>query len=205
MNALTALLKKHAEENSSASYFNVDILKYHILPKFGATSCPLHLVAFWKCEKLRTDLRIDYKYNSYAMTPSDPDEANDNKNLAPLVEVCIAAPVDGNVKSMQSKPMGQWFPNTNRACWKLPFLSPSESEGVGSLRARFEVTDGPSSQGTIAAKFSCENSILSGAQFLLSGSGYRVSLVKKRFISGKYTCDTDNFRNGKLENSNHTR
>lgn len=28
---------------------------------------------------------------------------------AQLLQVCIAAPVDGGVKTMQSKPTGQWF------------------------------------------------------------------------------------------------
>jgi len=39
-------------------------------------------------------------------------------------------------------------------------------------------------QGTIAAQFSCEKSTLSGCDFELVGSGYRVSLIKKRFVSG---------------------
>ena len=38
------------------------------------------------------------------------------------------------------------YPHTNRACWKMPTLSSeNENAGVGSLRARFEVTNGPSS------------------------------------------------------------
>ena len=45
-------------------------------------------------------------------------------------------------------------------------------------------------QGTIAAQFNCEGTTLSGVEFELSGSGYRVSLVKRRFVSG----GTSNFR-----------
>ena len=45
-------------------------------------------------------------------------------------------------------------------------------------------------QGTIAAQFNCEGTTLSGVEFELSGSGYRVSLVKRRFVSGR----TSNFR-----------
>ena len=40
-------------------------------------------------------------------------------------------------------------------------------------------------QGTIAAQFNCEGTTLSGVEFELSGSGYRVSLVKRRFVSGR--------------------
>ena len=42
-----------------------------------------------------------------------------------------------------------------------------------------------SCQGTIAAQFNCEGTTLSGVEFELSGSGYRVSLVKRRFVSGE--------------------
>ena len=42
-------------------------------------------------------------------------------------------------------------------------------------------------QGTIAAQFNCEGTTLSGVEFELSGSGYRVSLVKRRFVSGEST------------------
>lgn len=45
-----------------------------------------------------TDLKIDYKYNSHAM--SSP---------SPLLNVTVAVPVDGGVKSMQSKPESQWY------------------------------------------------------------------------------------------------
>ena len=53
-------------------------------------------------------------------------------------------------------------------------------------RARFQLTDGPGSQGTIAAQFNCEGTTLSGVEFELCGAGYRVSLVKRRFVSGDY-------------------
>ena len=75
---------------------------------------------------------------------------------------------------------------SNRALWHFQTLSQAVDNGVGSLRARFELTDGPGSQGTIAAQFNCEGTTLSGVEFQLVGPGYRLSLVKKRFVSGKY-------------------
>lgn len=60
MSALTTLLRKQAEQNPSASYFNVDILKYQIKCKEGAGSCPFQLVAYWKCETTHTDLKVFY-------------------------------------------------------------------------------------------------------------------------------------------------
>lgn len=93
MTALSSLLKKQSEQNPSASYFNVDILKYQIKPKQGANSCPFQLVAYWKCTSAHTDLKIDYKYNSHAM--SSP---------TPLLNVNVAVPVEGTIKNIQSKP-----------------------------------------------------------------------------------------------------
>ncbi|XP_015435250.1 PREDICTED: F-BAR domain only protein 2 [Dufourea novaeangliae] len=149
MSALTTLLRKQAEQNPSASYFNVDILKYQIKCKEGAGSCPFQLVAYWKCETTHTDLKIDYKYNSRAMaSPS--------------------------------------------LLWKFTELSQhSEGNGVGSLKARVELAHGPGNQGTIFTQFNCEGTTLSGVEFELLGPGYRLSLVKRRFVSGKYICDGD--------------
>lgn len=55
-------------------------------------------MAYWKCTSSHTDLKIDYKYNSHAM--SSP---------SPLLNVSVAVPIDGGVKNMQSKPPAQWF------------------------------------------------------------------------------------------------
>ena len=57
---------------------------------------------------------------------------------------------------------------------------------ICSVRARFQLSDGPGSQGTIAAQFNCEGTTLSGVEFELVGIGYRVSLVKRRFVSGNF-------------------
>lgn len=63
----------------------------------GAESCPLQLVAYWKREVNQTNLKIDYKYNSHAM--SSP---------SPLLNLTIAVPVDGGVTNMQTKPAAHW-------------------------------------------------------------------------------------------------
>ncbi|XP_034933888.1 F-BAR domain only protein 2 isoform X2 [Chelonus insularis] len=181
MSALTTLLRRQAEQNPTASYFNVDILKYNIKNKEGAASCPFQLVSYWKCESTHTDLKIDYKYNNRAMA-----------SPSPLLNLHVAAPIDGGLKSFHSKPPAQWLPDTNRLLWKFTELSQhSEGNGVGSLKARIELTHGPGTQGTIFTQFNCEGTTLSGVEFELIGPGYRVSLVKRRFVSGKYICDGD--------------
>lgn len=67
------------------------------MPSPGASSCPLQMVAYWKCAESHTDLRLDYKYNGHAMANSNP-----------LLNLSIAVPIDGGVKNMQSKPNGTW-------------------------------------------------------------------------------------------------
>ena len=206
MSALTALLRRQAELNPQASYFNVDILKYQVRSREGAASCPLQLVAYWKCNPSHTDLKVslqnkqckavrkrcashtfiyffdcvqqvDYKYNSRAMAAPNP-----------LLNVQLSVPIDGGFKSVQSQPNAQWLPESNRLIWKFTELSQhSDGAGVGSLKARVELSNGPGNQGTIFTQFNCEGATLSGVDFDLAGTGYRVSLVKKRFISGEFT------------------
>ena len=56
--------------------------------------------------------------------------------------------------------------------------------GAGSLRAKFELSDGPSNPSTLAVQFMSEGSTLSGVDMELQGTGYRLSLNKKRFATG---------------------
>jgi len=179
MAALQELLSKQSAMNPQASYFNIDILKYQISAQPGANSCPIHIMSYWRCEEDHTDLRIDYKYNHHSMARSTG-----------LQNVSLAVPVDGAVTSMMSEPKGSWVAETRRAIWKFPEVG-SGGGGVGSIRARFQLAAGPGSQGTIAAQFNCEGTTLSGVEFELQGSGYRVSLVKRRFVSGKYVSEPD--------------
>lgn len=176
MQDLTALLRQQSEQNPTAQYFNIDILKYQIKTKQGAVSCPFQLVSYWKCEAAHTDIKIDYKYNSHAMAAPSP-----------LLNVAINVPVDGGVKNVQSKPHSAWLGESNRLVWNFTDISQhSDNNGVGTLRARLEVSNGPSIPSIIGAQFNCEGTTLSGIEFELVGSGYRLSLVKRRFVSGKY-------------------
>lgn len=179
MTALTSLLKKQSEKNPGAAYFNVDILKYQIKAKPGASSCPFQIVAYWKCEKTHTDLKIDFKYNSHAM--SSP---------SPLLNLSISVPMNGNMQKVNSRPSCQTAGDMSGLVWKFTELSQhSDNHGVGSLRAHAELDAGPSNRATITSQFNCEGATLSGVEFELIGTGYRLSLVKRRFVSGKYICD----------------
>ncbi|XP_061117967.1 F-BAR domain only protein 2 isoform X9 [Conger conger] len=178
MQALTAYLRKASEQSPAASYYNVDILKYQVSSN-GIQSTPLNLAVYWKCTPTTTDLRVDYKYNPESMvTPG------------PLANVQVLVPVDGGVTNMQSLPAAIWNGEQNKSLWKLTDVSEkTENEGSGSLRAKFELSDGPSNPATIAVQFLSEGSTLSGVDLELVGPGYRLSLVKKRFATGRYMAD----------------
>ncbi|KPP75639.1 hypothetical protein Z043_105100 [Scleropages formosus] len=185
MQNLTAYLRKASEQNPAASYYNVDILKYQARPFLflctlsvasnGIQSTPLNLAVYWKCSPGTTDLRVDYRYNPESMlSPS------------PLCNVQVLVPVDGGVTNMQSLPPAVWNSEQNKSLWKLSDISEkSENEGSGSLRAKFDLSEGPSNPATLAVQFLSEGSTLSGVDLELVGTGYRLSLVKKRFATGK--------------------
>ncbi|XP_059500779.1 F-BAR domain only protein 2 isoform X3 [Stegostoma tigrinum] len=178
MQTLTAYLKKLAEQNPSSSYYNVDILKYQVSSN-GIQSTPLNLATYWKCSLTTTDIRVDYKYNPEAMV-----------SPSVLSNVQILMPVDGGVTCMQSLPTAIWNAEQKKALWKLSEISEkSENGGSGSLRAKFDVSEGPTKPSTLAVQFLSEGSTLSGADVELVGTGYRLSLIKKRFATGRYMAD----------------
>ncbi|XP_007548915.1 F-BAR domain only protein 2 isoform X8 [Poecilia formosa] len=178
MQALTSYLRKASEQNPSASYYNVEILKYQVLSD-GIHSTPLNLAVYWKCTPSTTDLRLDYRYN--------PDSMD---SPGPLTNIQVLVPVDGGVTNMQSLPNSIWNSEQSKCLWKLSDISEkSENEGAGSLRAKFELSNGPSNPSTLAVQFMNEGSTLSGVDMDLQGTGYRLSLNKKRFATGRYMAD----------------
>uniref|UniRef100_A0AAX7SS10 MHD domain-containing protein n=1 Tax=Astatotilapia calliptera TaxID=8154 RepID=A0AAX7SS10_ASTCA len=176
---LISHLKKVAEQKPQATYYNVDMLKYQVSTQ-GLQSTPLNLAVSWRCEPTSTDLRIDYKYNGEAM--STPMALNN---------VQFLVPVDGGVSKLQAVlPPAAWNADQQRILWKIPDIShKSENGGVGSLLARFQLTEGPSKPAPLAVQFTSEGSTLSGCDIELAGPGYRFSLIKKRFAAGKYLAD----------------
>ncbi|XP_051555291.1 SH3-containing GRB2-like protein 3-interacting protein 1 [Myxocyprinus asiaticus] len=173
---LMSHLKKVSEQRPQATYYNVDMLKYQVSAE-GIQSTPLNLAVSWRGDASSTDLRIDYKYNTEAMpTPT------------PLTNIQFMAAVDGGVNKLQAMlPPATWYPEMQKIAWKIPELSQwSENGGVGALLARFQLAEGPSKPSQLAVQFTSEGSTLSGCDFQLVGSGYRLSLIKKRFSAGKY-------------------
>ncbi|KAI9526286.1 hypothetical protein NQZ68_040818 [Dissostichus eleginoides] len=176
---LMSHLKRVAEQKPQATYYNVDMIKYQVSAE-GIQSSPLNLAVSWRGDATSTDLRIDYKYNTEAMAAP-----------VPLHNLQFLVPVDGGMAKLQAMiPPATWNPEQQTIQWKIPSLSHrSENGGVGALLGRFQMTEGPCKPSQLAVQFSSEGCTLSGCDIQLLGTGYRLSLIKKRFAAGKYLAD----------------
>ena len=169
-------MKKSFEQTPNARYFYLDILKYQVKGCPGAKSCPLQVVSHWKCDPHSTGLKVEYKYNPSALS-----------TVEPLTNVSFGVFIDAEVTDVQGKPQPSWNPQTKQAFWNFSTISQSsEDSGLGSLRAKFDVTNGPCSPSAVTVNFTVSEATLSGIEFELISSGYRVSLVKKQVIASKY-------------------
>lgn len=176
---LMSHLKKISEQKPQATYYNVDMIKYQVSAE-GIQSTPLNLAVSWRGDSIYTDLRIDYKYNAEAMAA-----------LAPLHNISFVVPVDGGITKLHTMiPPATWNPEPQTIQWKISSLSHrSENGGVGALLGRFQMTERPCVPSQLSVHFTSEGSTLSGCDIQLVGTGYRLSLVKKRFAAGKYLAD----------------
>uniref|UniRef100_A0A3Q4A9A4 MHD domain-containing protein n=1 Tax=Mola mola TaxID=94237 RepID=A0A3Q4A9A4_MOLML len=173
---LMSHLKKVAEQKPQATYYNVDMIKYQVSAE-GIQSTPLNLAVSWRGDATNTDLRIDYKYNAEAMAAPTP-----------LHDIRFLVPVDGGEAKLQAMiPPATWNPEQQTIQWKIPSLSHrSENGGVGALLGRFQMTGGSCRPSQLVVQFTSEGSTLSGCDIQLVGTGYRLSLIKKRFAAGQF-------------------
>ncbi|XP_008822802.1 F-BAR domain only protein 1 [Nannospalax galili] len=172
MAALTEALQSQAEQNPTASYYNVVLLRYQF-SRPGPGSLPLQLSARWQCGPTLTQVSVEYSYRAGATTVSTP-----------LTNVQMLLPVGEPVTSVRLQPAATWNMDEKRFMWKLPDVC--EAGGSGHLSASWEPLSGPSTPSPVAAQFTSEGATLSGVDLELLGGGYRMSLVKRRFATGMY-------------------
>lgn len=161
MPRLTCHLQNLAEQHT-APYYNVVLLKYQVF-KPGKSAVPLHLASSWNCSPTSTEFSLEYM-----------------QNMSSLCDIHILLPLDETVSNLQFDPPARC--SERRLLWQIP----STSSGGGRLYARWQPLRGCSTPSPAAAQFTCEGRTLSGVDIELVGSGYRMSLVKKRFAAGKY-------------------
>uniref|UniRef100_A0A8C9AU47 FCH and mu domain containing endocytic adaptor 1 n=1 Tax=Prolemur simus TaxID=1328070 RepID=A0A8C9AU47_PROSS len=172
MAALTEALQHQAEQNPTASYYNVVLLRYQF-SRPGPQSVPLQLSAHWHCGATLTQVSVEYSYRPGATTVPTP-----------LTNVQVLLSVAEPVTNVRLQPAATWNLEEKRLMWKLPDVS--EAGGSGRLSASWEPLSGPSTPSPVAAQFTSEGATLSGVDLELVGSGYRMSLVKRRFATGMY-------------------
>ncbi|XP_050790284.1 F-BAR domain only protein 1 isoform X5 [Gopherus flavomarginatus] len=175
MPALTGHLQKQAEQAPAASYYNVALLKYQF-SKLGPSTAPLQLAVRWDCSAAATQVSVEYGYNAGAMAVPRP-----------LTNVQVLLPVEEPVANVRLQPAASWNLEEKRLLWRLLDVPGASDRGCcGHLSASWEPLYGPSKPSPVAAQFTSEGSTLSGVEVELVGSGYRMSLVKKRFATGIY-------------------
>ncbi|XP_034375722.1 F-BAR domain only protein 1 isoform X1 [Arvicanthis niloticus] len=172
MAALTEALQHQAEQNPTASYYNLVLLRYQF-SRPGPESVPLQMSAHWQCGPTLTRVSVEYSYRAGATAVSTP-----------LTNVQILLPVGEQVTSVRLQPAATWNTEEKRFTWKLPDVC--EAGGSGHLSASWQPQSGPSTPSPVAAQFTSEGATLSGLDLELLGGGYRMSLVKRRFATGMY-------------------
>lgn len=86
--------------------------------------------------------------------------------------------------------------SSNRLSWRLTELS-RHGDCSGSLKARLTLTNGPSTPASTVVQFQVNEHTLSGADLQLASNGedgrgaYRLSLLKKKTVTGKYLCEPE--------------
>ncbi|XP_044777892.1 F-BAR domain only protein 1 isoform X3 [Neomonachus schauinslandi] len=170
MAALTEALQRQAEQNPAASYYNLVLLRYQF-SRPGPQSVPLQLSAHWQCGATLTQVSVEYSYRPGATAVPTP-----------LTNVQILLPVGEPVTNIRLQPAATWNLEEKRLLWKLPDVS--EAGGSGHLSASWEPCSGSSTPSPVAAQFTSEGTTLSGVDLELVGSGYRMSLIKRRFATG---------------------
>ncbi|NXN23795.1 FCHO1 protein, partial [Nycticryphes semicollaris] len=174
MAALTGHLQKQAEQSPAASYYNVALLKYQF-SRLGPSSAPLRLCVRWDCSPGATRVSVEYGYNAGALALP-----------VPLANVHVLLPVDEPVANLRLQPAASWNLEEKRLLWRLLDIPGAPGQGgCGQLSASWEPLCGPSKPSPVAAQFSSEGSTLSGVEVELASAGYRMSLVKKRFATGR--------------------
>uniref|UniRef100_A0A672JGW4 F-BAR domain only protein 1-like n=1 Tax=Salarias fasciatus TaxID=181472 RepID=A0A672JGW4_SALFA len=175
MQALQVYLQREAELNPQASYYNVGVLKYQVSSQDPGRA-PLLLSA--ECQRSGTVTRVSLDYHCCPATAPSTQ----------LTAVQVLLPLDHTATDLQCQPPASWNAEERRLLWKLSNLSPTNhSKGSGTLCASWqclEVPRGPPP--SLAVQFVGSGASLSGMDVELVGSRYRMSLVKKRFATGKY-------------------
>ncbi|XP_045409292.1 F-BAR domain only protein 1 isoform X3 [Lemur catta] len=123
MAALTEALQHQAEQNPTASYYNVVLLRYQF-SRPGPQSVPLQLSAHWHCGATLTQVSVEYSYRPGATAVPTP-----------LTNVQVLLSVAEPVTNVRLQPAATWNLEEKRLMWKLPDVSEAGGELLFCMRA----------------------------------------------------------------------
>uniref|UniRef100_A0AAV2KVP7 MHD domain-containing protein n=1 Tax=Knipowitschia caucasica TaxID=637954 RepID=A0AAV2KVP7_KNICA len=137
---------------------------------------PLLLSA--ECQRSGTVMRVSLDYHCCPATAPSTQ----------LTCVQVLLPLEPSATDVQCQPPASWNTEERRLLWKLPNLSPTNhSKGSGTVCASWQCAEAPwGPPPSLAVQFVGCGASLSGMELELVGSRYRMSLLKKRFATGKY-------------------
>ncbi|CAF0993574.1 unnamed protein product [Adineta ricciae] len=192
MSELHDALRSLHEKTPSSRFFNLNVLNYEVNHADQA-NIPIEITSQWSRTFDTISVNISYRFNSSFF----PDSIRFN-NETVIFYTIIA---DGE-QIKESLPAAEWSANEHKLWWKVPYVK----NGAGNLCATVitmqaapieNETDNEQSEqplttsSIINAYFIGENALFSAIDIDLTSRGYRVSLLKKKVLSGKYQAEPD--------------
>ncbi|CAF3423180.1 unnamed protein product [Rotaria socialis] len=192
MTELNNTLRNLQETKPSSLFFNLNALTYEV-KNSEESNVPIQISSNWTRTLDTISVNINYSFNSSAL----PDSMRLHNDCVIFYTIIT----DGQ-EIKESLPTAEWSPNECKLWWKVPYTN----DGTGNLSATLTTvqtntvdtdSDQPQQQqplttsSIVNAHFIGENSLFSSIDFDLTGHGYRVSLLKKKILSGKYQSEPD--------------
>jgi len=164
------------------------VLNYQ-LKQSNVSIIPIEISSQWTRTFDTISVNIKYHFNSSSL----PDSVRFNNNTVIFYTVIT----DGQ-QIKESSPIAEWTANEKKLSWKVPYIN----NGTGNLSATMmtmqedtsenDDNDKPLTTSSIVqVQFVSENALFSSVDFDLSCRGYRISLLKKKILSGKYQSEPD--------------
>ncbi|CAF0832417.1 unnamed protein product [Rotaria sordida] len=191
MTGLYNALQNLQEKNPSSRFFNLNVLNYEI-KHTDVSNIPIQMSSKWTRTFDTISVNINYSFNSSAL----PNSIRLNNDTV----ICYTIITDGQ-EIKESSPTAEWSVDECKLWWKVPYVN----NGTGNLSATIitahkNTIDNDNDQqqqqaltasSIVNAYFLGENALFSSIDFELACNGYRISLLKKKILSGKYQSEPD--------------
>ncbi|CAF0761296.1 unnamed protein product [Rotaria sp. Silwood1] len=187
MTELHNALQNLREKNHSSRFFNLNVLNYEV-EHSDVSNIPIQMSSQWTRTFDTISVNIKYSFNSSAF----PNSIRINNDAVIFYTIIT----DGQ-EIKESLPTAAWSVKESKLWWKVPYVN----NGTGNLSATMITTqkntvDNDQQQplttsSTVNAYFLGENALFSSIDFDLACNGYRISLLKKKILSGKYESEPD--------------